>query len=139
MTPILNFLVHDTLPESKAEAKRVRRQAASYTMVNGELFRRTIQERVLCPSSEMSRSCTSRICLGRITQRDMRHALGYEVNGGPSTEGRILLADDNKRSPGLHQKMLRNANDSGPFSVRHRKSSIRPAHPGPLASGEWIF
>ena len=40
MTPILNFLVHNMLPEIEAEAKRVRRQATSYTVVNGELFKR---------------------------------------------------------------------------------------------------
>jgi len=40
MTPILNFLVHDTLSENEAEAKRVRRQATSYIVVSGELFRR---------------------------------------------------------------------------------------------------
>jgi len=40
MTPILNFLVHDTLPENEAEARKVRRQATSYTVVGGELFRR---------------------------------------------------------------------------------------------------
>jgi len=40
MTPILNFLIHDTLPENEAEARMVRRQVASYTVVSGELFRR---------------------------------------------------------------------------------------------------
>jgi len=40
MTPILNFLVHDSLPGDLLEAKMVRRQAASYTVVGGELFRR---------------------------------------------------------------------------------------------------
>jgi len=40
MTLILKFLVHDTLPDNETEAKRVRRQAASYTMVNEELFKR---------------------------------------------------------------------------------------------------
>jgi len=40
MTPILNFLVHDTLSESESEAKRVRRQAVFYTVINGEMFRR---------------------------------------------------------------------------------------------------
>ena len=38
--PILNFLVHDSLPGDTAEAKTVRRQAASYTIVGGEDFRR---------------------------------------------------------------------------------------------------
>jgi len=40
MTPILNFLVHDTLSENEAEERRVRRQAASYIVVSEELFRR---------------------------------------------------------------------------------------------------
>jgi len=40
MTPILDFLVNDVLPEDNTEARRVRRQVASFTVVNGELFRR---------------------------------------------------------------------------------------------------
>jgi len=40
MTHILNFLIHYTLPENEAEARRVRRQAASYTVISRELFKR---------------------------------------------------------------------------------------------------
>jgi len=40
MTPILNFLMNDMLPDDRTEARRIRRQAASYTVVGGELFRR---------------------------------------------------------------------------------------------------
>jgi len=37
----------------------------------------------------------------------MRHALENEVNGGSSTEGRLLLAINKKRCPDLHQKVPR--------------------------------
>jgi len=40
MTPIVNFLSKDVLPEDKVDAKRIRRHTALYTFVNGELFRR---------------------------------------------------------------------------------------------------
>jgi len=40
ITPILNLLVNNELPEDQVEAKRVRRQSASYTVIDGELFRR---------------------------------------------------------------------------------------------------
>jgi len=40
MTPILNFLMNNTLPKDRAEARKIRRQAASYTVVEGQLFRR---------------------------------------------------------------------------------------------------
>jgi len=38
MTPILNFLVNDILPEDQTKAKKLWRQTASYTVLNGELF-----------------------------------------------------------------------------------------------------
>jgi len=47
MTPILNFLMHDILPEDRAEAKKIRRQAASNTVVKGELFRRGFSSSLL--------------------------------------------------------------------------------------------
>jgi len=40
MTPIVDFLSRDVLPEDKLEAKRIRQHVALYTYVNGELFRR---------------------------------------------------------------------------------------------------
>jgi len=38
MTPILNFLISNLLLEDQAEAKKVKRQATSYTVVNGDFF-----------------------------------------------------------------------------------------------------
>lgn len=35
MTPILNFLVNDVLLEDHAEAKRIRRKVATYTIKDG--------------------------------------------------------------------------------------------------------
>lgn len=47
MTPILNFLIHDSLLGDQVEAKKVRRQAASYTVVGGELFKREFSSPLL--------------------------------------------------------------------------------------------
>lgn len=40
MTSILNFLVDDVLLEDQMKAKRIRRQVASNTITDGELFRK---------------------------------------------------------------------------------------------------
>jgi len=47
MTPIMNFLVNDVLPDNKEEAKKVRRHMASYTVVNEKLFRRVFSTPLL--------------------------------------------------------------------------------------------
>jgi len=60
MTPIVDFLSRDVLPEDKLEAKKIRRHAALYTFVNGELFRRGFSASLLkCLECTQARlSCT---------------------------------------------------------------------------------
>jgi len=47
MTPILDFLVNDVLPASNSEARKIRRQAASFTIINGEIFKRRFSSPLL--------------------------------------------------------------------------------------------
>ena len=40
MTPIIAYLEQETLPDGRNEARKIMRQAARYTMVDGVLYRR---------------------------------------------------------------------------------------------------
>ena len=40
-TLYLNYLLHDTLPMDKTEARRLARRAKSFVLVDGELYKRS--------------------------------------------------------------------------------------------------
>ena len=42
MKPIVQYLEHDTLPEDKLQARKLRVKAAHYSIHNGELYRRSL-------------------------------------------------------------------------------------------------
>ena len=42
MKPIIQYLLHGTLPEDKLQAQKLRVKAAYYSMHNGELYRRSL-------------------------------------------------------------------------------------------------
>ena len=42
MRPIIQYLEHDTLPEDKLQARKLRVKDAHYSLHNGELYRRSL-------------------------------------------------------------------------------------------------
>ena len=40
--PYLDYLSHDTLPEHEAEARQIQRRSKSFTIINQELYRRSV-------------------------------------------------------------------------------------------------
>lgn len=47
MGPIIAFLEENTLPEESSEARKLRREAAKYTIVAGKLYKRSLENPLL--------------------------------------------------------------------------------------------
>ena len=67
MTPIINYLKTETLPTEEKEAKRLKREAQYYTIINNTLYKRGISTPLLkcVPTSntkEVLEEVHSRIC-----------------------------------------------------------------------------
>jgi len=133
MAPIINFLINDALPEDQLEAKEIRRQAASYTVVNGELFRRGFSSPLLK-------------CLDR-TQADYvlseLHEGICEIHSGQGLWSLGFLGQNTtgwqtNRMPEHTLISAHNVKSTNTFSARPRRRSIRRLHHGLLVGRECI-
>ena len=92
MTPIINYLKTGTLPTEEKEAKRLKREAQYYTIINNILYKRGISIPLL--------KCvpTNKGSARRSTRWHLRQSSRSTSSRQKSTSGGILLANSTERS-----------------------------------------
>ena len=87
MTPIISFLQDDHLPQDVEEAKKVRKRAARFTILNDTLYKRSFSMPYLkCVDEEVAK-----YILEEIYEKGLWRPCKPQVLGKQSYQNRLLL------------------------------------------------
>nr|XP_027122086.1 uncharacterized protein LOC113739037 [Coffea arabica] len=118
MTPLIDFLSSDTLPESKIEARRIQLRAAKYAYAGGTLYRRSyLSPWLKCVTPEegdyLLREVHEGLCAARVGSRvhaSLRHQLAREMipvhSPWPFAQWGIDLLGPFPRAPGRYEHLV---------------------------------